>query len=139
MKRGRKIKCIESPCKKLINGVFVFEDIIDKEKVHKKMKQSVSQEKSNKAPGWFTEWARENKKEEMLYREQEHIKQEKFNESILVRLDRIENDVSDIKKDVCVLKEKVTVLETDVSGLKKDVHDIKEDIDNIVKKNNLKR
>ncbi|GMO13254.1 MAG: hypothetical protein Ta2E_02210 [Mycoplasmoidaceae bacterium] len=121
MKRGRKIKCVESPCKKLINGIFMFEDIIDKEKVRKKMKQTTRQEKSNKAPGWFTEWARENKKEE----DERWAKQEKFNEHIL-------SEIKEIKKDVCVLKEKVTVLE-------KDVRDIKEDINNIVKKNKLKR
>ncbi|GMO14094.1 MAG: hypothetical protein Ta2E_04170 [Mycoplasmoidaceae bacterium] len=124
MKRGKKVKCIESPCKKLINGVFIFEDIIDKEKVRKKMKQSTRQGKSNKAPGWFGVFAKQ----------------------LNGRLDGIENDIHDIKEDVSVLKEKVTVLEKDVSGLKKDVSelkkdvsDIKEDVDNIVKKNNLKR
>ncbi|GMO14084.1 MAG: hypothetical protein Ta2E_04150 [Mycoplasmoidaceae bacterium] len=121
MKRGRKIKCIESPCKKLINGVFVFEDIIDKEKVRKKMKQSTRQEKSNTAPIWF-----------VVYAEQERIKQEKFKDDIFVRFDKIEKDISGLKKDVAVLKK-------DVNCLKKDVHDIKEDVNNIVKKNKLKR
>ncbi|GMO22412.1 MAG: hypothetical protein Ta2E_12710 [Mycoplasmoidaceae bacterium] len=149
LKEKTKLKCIESPCKKLIKGVFMFENIIDNEKVRKKMKQSVRQQNSNKAPRWFkifekqlTERLDQRDTEEALYRRKEDTrweKQEKFNEYILGEIKGIKTDVNDIKKDVCVLKEKVTVLETDVSGLKKDVHDIKEDIDNIVKKNKLKR
>ncbi|GMO16808.1 MAG: hypothetical protein Ta2E_08100 [Mycoplasmoidaceae bacterium] len=142
LKEKTKLKCNDSPRKEDIGKIFEYENIIDKEKVRKKMKQSVSQEKSNKAPGWFKEYAKQlnERLDESDRKEDERWeKQEKFNEHVLIRLDRIETDVSDIKKDVCVLKEKVTVLETDVSGLKKDVHDIKEDIDNIVKNNNLKR
>ncbi|GMO13960.1 MAG: hypothetical protein Ta2E_03920 [Mycoplasmoidaceae bacterium] len=135
LKENTKLRCNDSPRKKDIGKFFEFENIIDKEKGHKKMKQSVRQEKSNKAPGWFTEWVHENKEEEALFRKEVRngfAKQEKFNANILVRLDKIEKDVHDIKKDVCILKEKVTVLE-------KDVHDIKEDVNNIVKKNKLKR
>ncbi|GMO14089.1 MAG: hypothetical protein Ta2E_04160 [Mycoplasmoidaceae bacterium] len=124
LKEKTKLRCNDSPREEDIGKFFEFENIIDKEKVRKKMKQSTRQGKSDKAPVWFEEYAK---------------KQERFNEHILIEIKEIKKDVSDIKKDVCVLKEKVTVLEKDVSGLKKDVHDIKEDIDNIVKNNNLKR
>ncbi|GMO17261.1 MAG: hypothetical protein Ta2E_08550 [Mycoplasmoidaceae bacterium] len=132
LKEKTKLRCNDSPHEEDIGKLFEFENIIDKEKVHRKMKHTIRQKNSNNAPGWFTEWVHENKKEEMLYREQEQVKQEKrdademlfrkevrdgfakqekFNADVLVRLDKIE----------------------------KDVNDIKEDIDNIVKKNNLKR
>ncbi|GMO13828.1 MAG: hypothetical protein Ta2E_03620 [Mycoplasmoidaceae bacterium] len=113
MKRGRKIKCIESPCKKLINEVFVFEDIIDKEKVRKKMKQTTREGNSNKAPGWFKSYVDTQEKfnkqlnerldkrdaDETLFRKEVRdgfAKQEKFNQHILVRLDKIEKDINNI-------------------------------------------
>ncbi|GMO16058.1 MAG: hypothetical protein Ta2E_07200 [Mycoplasmoidaceae bacterium] len=118
LKEKTKLRCNDSPHKEDIGKIFEYENIIDKEKEHKKMKQITSKTNSSKAPGWFAEWVYENKKEEMLYREQEHIKQEKFKEDIFDRLDRIEKDVNNLKKDV---------------------RDIKEDVNNIVKKNKLKR
>ncbi|GMO16053.1 MAG: hypothetical protein Ta2E_07190 [Mycoplasmoidaceae bacterium] len=132
LKEKTKLRCNDSPHKEDIGKIFEYENIIDKEKEHKKMKQITSKTNSSKAPGWFAEWVYENKKEEMLYREQEHIKQEKFKEDIF-------NEIRGIKKDVCELKEKVDILEKDINNLRKDVHDIKEDIDNIVEKNKLKR
>ncbi|GMO15029.1 MAG: hypothetical protein Ta2E_05680 [Mycoplasmoidaceae bacterium] len=135
MKKDRKIKCIESPCKKLMNGVFVFEDIIDKEKVRKKMKQTTREGNSNKAPVWFKSYVDTQEKFNKQLNDrldQRDLDETLFRKELNERLDRIEKDVSIIKKDVCVLKEKVSVLE-------KDVRDIKEDVDNIVKKNKLKR
>ncbi|GMO13819.1 MAG: hypothetical protein Ta2E_03600 [Mycoplasmoidaceae bacterium] len=135
LKEKTKLRCNDSPHKEDIGKIFEYENIIDKEKVHRKMKQNVRQTNSNKAPGWFTEWVYENKKEETLFRKEVRdgfAKQEKFNKGILVRLDSIEKDISGLKKDVAVLKK-------DVNYLKKDVHDIKEDVNNIVKKNKLKR
>ncbi|GMO16045.1 MAG: hypothetical protein Ta2E_07180 [Mycoplasmoidaceae bacterium] len=117
LKEKTKLRCNDSPHKEDIGKIFEYENIIDKEKEHKKMKQITSKTNSSKAPGWFKMYA---------------DKQEKFNEDIF-------NEIRGIKKDVCELKEKVDILEKDINNLRKDVHDIKEDIDNIVEKNKLKR
>ncbi|GMO14467.1 MAG: hypothetical protein Ta2E_04850 [Mycoplasmoidaceae bacterium] len=68
-----------------MNGVFVFEDIIDKEKVRKKMKQSVRQGKSDKAPGWFKSYV---------------DTQEKFNKQLNNRLDQCDAGETLFRKEV---------------------------------------
>ncbi|GMO13823.1 MAG: hypothetical protein Ta2E_03610 [Mycoplasmoidaceae bacterium] len=113
----------------------MFEDIIDKEKVRKKMKQTTREGNSNKAPGWFKSYVDAQKKfnkqlndrldkrdaDEVNYRKEIQMniigikdyiddrvnevvkemrdgftKQGKFNEGILVRLDKIEKDINNI-------------------------------------------
>ncbi|GMO16575.1 MAG: hypothetical protein Ta2E_07900 [Mycoplasmoidaceae bacterium] len=83
LKENTKLRCKDSPRKKDIGEFFEFDNIIDREKVHKKMKQNVRQKNSTKAPEWFMAYA---------------DKQEKFNENILARLDRIENKVETVIK-----------------------------------------
>ncbi|GMO14641.1 MAG: hypothetical protein Ta2E_05110 [Mycoplasmoidaceae bacterium] len=107
LKEKTKLRCNDSPRKEDIGKIFEYENIIDKEKVHKKMKQSVRQGKSDKAPGWFTEWVHENKKEETLYRKEQNRKEDErwakqyaFNEQQNKRWDKQEKFNKQISKRV---------------------------------------